>query len=536
MRSAGWALGWDIWSRYRILFSLALVYLLALVVLVQVVPAATMSHALLGLSMAPLFVLAYLLAAFTYGEQGAIESADSLFPRRSFTLPVSTAALAGWPLLLGGTFVAPYWLILAGLVWWPCGVGVPVLWPAVALVALLAWMQALLWCPYPLPFLRIFVVLPVLCALCVGALEGFWYETPASLMITASLLVLLAGYALAVAGLGRARRGDGPVWRLRLPWRRRTTAPVPSPPFFSPEGGLAWFSWRRVGWFMPLMSWYMPVMFLGILCVTDEPHNTVITIPMILLCPTLMAGGAGMGMGNWHPTSRSNSALTPFIAARPVPTTTLVADRVRLALLSTVVTWVGIYILLVLTALLTIAWQSLIEGLRQLPATHGLKVWLYIALALLLPPVMTWKSVVSNFWVSMTGRRWVGYVVGLAIALVVTIASVIAAFWLNSLVGLGPTILVIMPWILSAVVLLKLLLGAYLLRILLRRGLLPLQTLRRWAVIWLAAFVGLFALAFALTPAEVVSPMLVGCVAVLQLLPLVRLGLAPLALDWNRHR
>jgi hypothetical protein len=30
--------------------------------------------------------------------------------------------------------------------------------------------------------------------------------------------------------------------------------------------------------------------------------------------------------------------------------------------------------------------------------------------------------------------------------------------------------------------------------------------------------------------------LLVGTAAVVLLLPLVRLGLAPLALDWNRHR
>jgi len=45
-----------------------------------------------------------------------------------------------------------------------------------------------------------------------------------------------------------------------------------------------------------------------------------------------------------------------------------------------------------------------------------------------------------------------------------------------------------------------------------------------------------FGLACWLTPPELASPLVVGGAAGLLVLPLVRLGLAPLALDWNRHR
>ena len=64
-------------------------------------------------------------------------------------------ALAGWPLLLGAVTVALLWLGLAGLILPHTGWPVPVLWPTVTLLALLAWVQALMWFPFPLAFLRI---------------------------------------------------------------------------------------------------------------------------------------------------------------------------------------------------------------------------------------------------------------------------------------------------------------------------------------------------------------------------------------------
>jgi hypothetical protein len=52
----------------------------------------------------------------------------------------------------------------------------------------------------------------------------------------------------------------------------------------------------------------------------------------------------------------------------------------------------------------------------------------------------------------------------------------------------------------------------------------------------LAAAAALLGLCFWLVPAAVCPPLTAAAVAMLLLLPLVRLGLAPLALDWNRHR
>ncbi len=43
----------------------------------------------------------YLLAVFSFGLSGDVAARQSMYPPRLFTLPVTTAALAGWPMLFG---------------------------------------------------------------------------------------------------------------------------------------------------------------------------------------------------------------------------------------------------------------------------------------------------------------------------------------------------------------------------------------------------------------------------------------------------
>ena len=43
----------------------------------------------------------YFLAVFSFGLAGDLAARQSIYPARMFTLPVTTAALAGWPMLYG---------------------------------------------------------------------------------------------------------------------------------------------------------------------------------------------------------------------------------------------------------------------------------------------------------------------------------------------------------------------------------------------------------------------------------------------------
>ena len=52
----------------------------------------------------------YFLAVFSFGLAGDLAARQSMYPARMFTLPVTTAALAGWPMLYGAAAMALLWL------------------------------------------------------------------------------------------------------------------------------------------------------------------------------------------------------------------------------------------------------------------------------------------------------------------------------------------------------------------------------------------------------------------------------------------
>src|SRR6185503_14694316 len=99
----------------------------------------------------------YLLAVFSFGLAGDLAAQQSIYPARLFTLPVTTTALAAWPMLYGSIAMAILWLATRFLVVWPANVEVPVFWPMLLAPSLLAWTQALTWMGYPLPGLRVIV-------------------------------------------------------------------------------------------------------------------------------------------------------------------------------------------------------------------------------------------------------------------------------------------------------------------------------------------------------------------------------------------
>src|ERR1044071_3289610 len=53
----------------------------------------------------------YFLAVFSFGLAGDIGARQSIFPARMFTLPVTSSALAGWPMLYGSIAMMMLWQI-----------------------------------------------------------------------------------------------------------------------------------------------------------------------------------------------------------------------------------------------------------------------------------------------------------------------------------------------------------------------------------------------------------------------------------------
>jgi len=76
--------------------------------------------AMLSVPLTTTFV--YLLAVFSFGFAGDLAARHSMYPARMFMLPVTNAALVGWPMLYGTAAMAILWLAARLFAVWPSGV------------------------------------------------------------------------------------------------------------------------------------------------------------------------------------------------------------------------------------------------------------------------------------------------------------------------------------------------------------------------------------------------------------------------------
>jgi hypothetical protein len=537
MHAVAWAFAWEFWSRHRVVMALSAGYLLVLVALIHVLPAGALEPGVIVALSLPLWgTVPYLIAAFAYGDKADVLARESAFPRRAFTLPLGTPALVGWPMAVGVVAVTSFWLALAGLVLGGTGAPIPLFWLSAFLAALLVWVQALTWWPFPLPALRIFVAVPVLGAMASGAILGLTYHLSPAVLLAASAGLVPAGYLVAVAGVARARRGDTSARQWRLPWRR-AAAPVPvRPPFASPEAALGWLEWRGNLFLMPLMVALVVVPQGLLVYFVDNPRATPFLLLALGVYPLVNSFTAGAVLGSTHPWARHVPAIPAFLAARPVTTGTFIAVKLRTALVAALGTWALILVAVLVLLPAPHVREALFRGARFLVEDGGpVKGGASLLVIVLGPSVLSWKAIVDQLWVGLAGRNWINLVASLAFAVGITVAGLVLA-WVYVYPEVREPVQAAVPWAVGVLLALKLGAGLLVARGLVRCNLMTPRTVACLAALWVAAAAGLAALAYWLTPPELAAPGLVAGSAVLIGLPLVRLGLAPLALDWNRHR
>src|SRR5262249_54393221 len=151
-------------------------------------------------------------------------------------------ALVGWPMLYGVLVLGLGWVCYVRLVVWPSGSQLPLAWPALLLACCLAWLQALSWSPFPLPWLRVVAAAGVLPGVGVGALLARACEVPGGVVRGALGALTLLAYAVAVAGVARARRGEAPSWGWSISWGSGE-----GPRFSSAGQAQRWLEWRAHG-------------------------------------------------------------------------------------------------------------------------------------------------------------------------------------------------------------------------------------------------------------------------------------------------
>src|SRR6266705_3576940 len=127
MRSPALAIGWEFRRRHRwgliavagYLFVVATIRFLILEPGEPVLVDSVRFAAVVSVPLTTTFV--YLLAVFSFGFAGDVAARHSMYPARMFTLPVTNAALVGWPMLYGTAAMAILWLAARLFAVWLAG-------------------------------------------------------------------------------------------------------------------------------------------------------------------------------------------------------------------------------------------------------------------------------------------------------------------------------------------------------------------------------------------------------------------------------
>ena len=480
----------------------------------------------------------YFLAVFSFGFAGDLAGRQSIYPARMFTLPVTSGALAGWPMLYGTVAVAILWLATRFLAAWPSGLDVPLIWPALLAAVFLAWTQALTWMPYALPGLR--VIVTVLMMILIDIVIFTAHDSKASEVVMLAILApnIPLAYLVARLAVARARRGDVPD-RRRIFARIGRIADLLSrrrDRFRSPASAQAWFEWRRHGRSLPaLVGILLPFELFLLFLFRDTPVLVFETLCAVLLTPPFMAVFVAATVSKPNLNGSDSYGVTPFIATRPLTSVSLVNAKLKMAIWSTLATWLQVIVTIPLalrifgTSPMVIEWtQKFVEAV----GTPRAVVIVLLGFSALM--ASTWKQLVQSLYIGMSGRAWlVKGSVFLALSLLTIM--VLLAQWVFETSGVIATLLDALPWILAVLVCFKISAAAWIAMRLHDSRLLGDRTLVIGALCWDVAVFALFGLLVWLLPTLLFRSYFLALVAILAI-PLARLSAAPLALSWNRHR
>jgi hypothetical protein len=545
MRSPTAALLWEIWRRNR--FAVA------------VIIAATVAGRLLDYAEQPtddpsslIALLSMVAFLFLFGVFSYTEPGDSrgigVFPRRMFTLPVSSLRLVALPVLSGIASVE----LLYALWLAPLSRGGSLSAPFVALLlaAFMVFFQAMFWMLERFGPLRLMAAGGVAIAVYgIGLLPSWPPSPPPPWRSEAAVGAVVAALAIAAFLLTwrhivrlRCGGGGGGAYRLEPPITSAARGlPRHRTPFASPAAAQFWFEWRCSGLVLPVLvggalvaviapfSWFA----------RDNASGSLQLLLGTLAAPIILAIPVGMAFA--RPTFWSEDLSLPaFVAIRPLTDEEIVAIKMKVAAASVAISWL-------LVACFVGVWLSLwanLDALSQLAiswwAFHErsvLSVYTTVALILVAGAVLTWRFLVTRLWTGLSGSRPLFMASVMSVLLVVIAFLVFAGDRLPGWVLDDPARMAGVVLLMSVAVAAKCWLAAYAWH----RS--SARHLRQYLLVWSAATTCLLTLALSLWNVVRVyaaldiyrfqSLMILGA---LLAVPLGRVGLAPSSLSRNRHR
>ncbi len=507
------ALLWEIWRRRR-MTALAIAGLTVAGRLVE--PSSSLAELL------RIAAFVFLFGVFTYAESSD-DRGIGRFPRRLFTLPVSSLRLAAVPMVAG---VAGVELLYAAWLDPFALSGAPSVWfVAVLLAALMVFYQTTVWTLERLGPLRLVVAgaVTVLMA-ALSLLPSFapsppppWRSEPT---IAAMVTVLaLVAFLVAWRHMSRLRSGGSAGRRPLAPAMTiPATAVVPSrprKPFASPAAAQFWFEWRGSGAVLPavvsgvLLVWFAPISWL----VRHDADDTLRLLAGVLAMPVVLAVPVGMAFA--RPTFWSEDLSLPaFVAVRPLADEQIVATRLQVAVASVIASWL---LVLAFLGVWLSAWANL-EAVRRVSAP----TWASIVVAAI---VLTWRFLAVRLWTGLSGSRVFFTMSVMSVVIAVIAGMAVDITRLPAWILESPTHVAAVTAILAIAAIAKYMLAAIAWRAV------PRRYVRQGLLVWGAA-TGCLVWLIVLLP----LPRAVMTLVALLTVPLARVGFAPASLARNRHR
>jgi hypothetical protein len=524
VRTPAAAIVWEFRARHRWGFLAIAAYLIALAVCRVRLSAAPEYHSAETFAFFVIVPLTatfiYFLAVFSYGLGGDLAAPQSIFPPRMFTLPVSDAALAGWPMLSGAVAITLLWLATRFLALWPKSAEVPLGWPALLAASLLAWTQALTWMPYPLPGMRVILTVLWLASIDAIVMIALYYQAHEGLMLVILAPNLPLAFLTARYAVSRARQGGNVGRASARPGRAKAR-----PTFRSEARAQLWFEWRMYGRTLPALVAILLPFELAMFWIYRDIQNIVLCMVVLtLVTPPFMAAFVAPA---------ASAAMTPFIARRPVSGASLIGAKLKTALASTAAAWTMVLLAMPLALFLSGAMDMALRPMHLLIDVFGApRAWLLVALGVLALIASTWKQLVQSLCIGMSGRPWLVkgsvfvrlsaiLILGPAATWIVRDAHRFTAAW-NAI-----------PAIVAALAAVKVIAAAIVIARLRLRQLFADRELLRAVAAWDLAVFGLFGLLAWSVPGLLLSgAFLIG--GSILAVPLVRLAAAPLAIADKR--
>ncbi len=543
MRTPAAAIAWELLRRHRrgLMAMLATILILGgikIAVVTTQVPLDELDDTTFAL-LVPVPLAAsflYLLAIFTFGVSGDLAARESMYPPRMLTLPVSSAALAGWPMLYGCVSMALLWLAMRTVGVLPHGLEVPTYWPALFAASLLAWTQALTWMPYPLRGMRIVISIVLLISIDVVVLTALESRARESTMLLLLAPFVPLAYVTASAAVRRARHGDIPDWgttRWRAPALTRSAARLDFP---SAARAQLWFEWRQYGRSLPLLVAIVLPAGLSLLFLFREAAVIVVEIVVAsLLLPPFLAVFVAAAAGKSSANASESYGITPFIATRPIEDRALVVAKWQAALLSTLVAWLIVAVAIPVALLWADATEPILEIARNVDEALGRPRAILLGFLILVSLVgSTWKQLVQGLYIAMSGRDWAVKGIVFATLMLVTAGFFILGWILDTRARMAAAWSAI-PWVMAGLVALKLVLAMWVMRRGAARELFTGKRLVFAAIAWDLCVLAVYGMLVLILP-EILMRRYVLLLVAMLVVPFVRLAAAPLAVAGNRHR